>query len=261
MKKVLIGLVVVVVALGGVFYYLASNLDSILKQVIETQGSSTLGTAVRVDSVAVDLRGGTATINGFSVANPEGFSDEDMMRFDELHVSLDLASIGSDVIRINTIRSTNPYMRFELQGTRSNIQAIRDRFPPASSEPPAEPSGPAQVLALDDLTINGIQGTLQSDQLPRAVDVNFGNIQVTDVEGTPDVLAQQIARSVMTQLARNARDALESVASGAIEAELQNRVDEATESVRNRVDEELQNADPEIQEAAEALRDRLGFGF
>lgn len=259
MKKVLIGLVVVVVALGGVFYYLASNLDSILKQVIESEGSSTLGTEVRVDSVALDLRGGTATINGFTVANPDGFSDADMIRFDELHVALDLASIGSDVIRINTIRSTNPYARFELQGTRSNIQVIRDRFPPASSEPPAESSGPAPVIALDDLTINGIQGTLQSDQLPRAVDVNFGNVQVTNVEGTPDVLAQQIARSIMAQLANNARDALEEVASGAVEAEIRNRVNEATEDVRNRVDEELQNADPEIREAAEALRDRLGF--
>jgi hypothetical protein len=259
MKKVLIGLVVIVVALGGVFYYLASNLDGILKQVIETQGSSALGTDVRVDSVAVDLRGGTATINGFRVANPDGFSDADMMRFDELHVALDLASISSDVLRINTIRSTNPYMRFELQGTRSNIQAIRDRFPPSAAEEPAQPTGPEPVIALDDLTINGIQGTLQSDQLPRPVDVSFGSIQVTNVEGTPEVLAQQIARSIMSQLANNARDALESVASGAIEAELENRVNEATDSVRNRINEELQDADPEIQQAAEALQNRLGF--
>ena len=243
MKKVLIGLVVVVVALGGVFYYLASNLDSILERVIESEGSSALGTEVQVDSVAVDLRGGTATINGFSVANPDGFSNEDMMRFDELHVALDLASLRSDVIRINTIRSTNPYVRFELQGTRSNIQAIRDRFPP-SSEPPAESTGPAPVIALDDLTINGIQGTLQSDQLPRAVEVNFGNVQVTNVEGTPDVLAQQISRAVLAQLANNARAALERVASGAVEAEIRDRVNEATEDVR---------------EAAEALGNSLGI--
>ena len=243
MKKILIGLVVVVVALGGVFYYLASNLDSILERVIESEGSSALGTEVQVDSVAVDLRGGTATINGFSVANPDGFSSEDMMRFDELHVALDLASLRSDVIRINTIRSTNPYVRFELQGTRSNIQAIRDRFPP-SSEPPAESTGPAPVIALDDLTINGIQGTLQSDQLPRAVEVNFGNVQVTNVEGTPDVLAQQISRAVLAQLANNARAALERVASGAVEAEIRDRVNEATEEVR---------------EAAEALGNSLGI--
>lgn len=243
MKKILIGLVVVVVALGGVFYYLASNLDSILERVIESEGSSALGTEVQVDSVAVDLRGGTATINGFSVANPDGFSSEDMMRFDELHVALDLASLRSDVIRINTIRSTNPYVRFELQGTRSNIQAIRDRFPP-SSEPPAESTGPAPVIALDDLTINGIQGTLQSDQLPRAVEVNFGNVQVTNVEGTPDVLAQQISRAVLAQLANNARAALERVASGAVEAEIRDRVNEATEDVR---------------EAAEALGNSLGI--
>jgi gas vesicle protein len=63
----------------------------------------------------------------------------------------------------------------------------------------------------------------------------------------------------MSQLANNARDALESVASGAIEAELENRVNEATDSVRNRINEELQDADPEIQQAAEALQNRLGF--
>lgn len=100
------------------------------------------------------------------------------------------------------------------------------------------------MIALDDLTINGIQGTLQSDQLPRAVEVNFGNVQVTNVEGTPDVLAQQISRAVLAQLANNARAALERVASGAVEAEVRDRVNEATEEVR---------------EAAEALGNSLGI--
>jgi len=238
MKKPFFILSLLLVLGGAGVVYLATNMDSIAKRAIESAGSNALGTAVRVSSVSINLADGSATLSGFTIANPSGFSNQDMMRFDELRVAIDIRSLNSDVIRINSINSTNPYVFFEMRGGRSNMDAIRERFPP--QEAPAEPAaGP--VIAINEIVINGIQGAVHADPMPRPVNVNLGNVSIPPVQGTPEVLARQIARPLLTQLARNATAALGQVAAEALEAELRERAGDA------------------VEDAARSLRERLGL--
>mgnify|MGYP005813988131 FL=1 len=252
MKKLLVGLLALAVIIGAGMMLLVSNLDSIVKRAVESAGTDALGTPVRLESVAIDLRAGTASLYGFSVANPPGYSDQDMIRVDELSVAIDIASLNSDVIRITSIRSVNPYVLYELQGTRGNLNAIMDQFPPAAET--QEPAGPLPVIAIDEISVNGIQGSLQSAQVSRAVDINLGNVLVTGVQGTPDELATQISRPLIAQLARNAAAALSSaIASGALEGELQQRASEAVDDLRSEAADQLEQA----EDAVRSLRDRL----
>lgn len=248
MKKVLIGLLVVVLLLGAGAYYLITNLDSIVERTIENAGTDALGTDVRVDSVAIDLREGTAILYGFSVANPEGFSNEDMIRYDELRLAIDLGSLRSDVIRINSITTVNPYVLYELQGSTSNLDTVRARFP---SDPDPQPSGPDPVVAIEEVSITGIQGTLRSNLIPTDINVDLGDISLPSAQGTPGELAQQLARPLLSQLARNAAAALASApidqlrdGAGAAAGELQEQLESAEEAARS---------------AAEELRNRLGL--
>jgi len=91
LKKILISLGVLVVLLGGGVFYLLSNLDEIVRTAIEDYGSEAVGSQVSVGAVEISLREGSASIFNFSIANPPGFSDEDMLRFAELSVALDWA--------------------------------------------------------------------------------------------------------------------------------------------------------------------------
>jgi hypothetical protein len=245
MKKLFLILSLLVVMVGAGAVYLLTNLDSIAKRAIESAGSNALGTAVRVESVSIDLIGGSATLSGFTVANPAGFSSQDMIKFDELRVAIDTRSLNADVIRINSIASVNPYVLFEMSGGRSNFDAIRERFPP--QEPLAE-SVEGPVIAINEIVINGIQGAVLAEPMPRAVNVNLGNVSIPSVEGTPEVLARQIARPLLTQLARNATAALGQVTAEALESELMNRADDAVEELRS-----------QTEEAARNLRERLGL--
>lgn len=257
MKKLVIGIVVLLALVFGLGVYLVTHLDGIAKRAIETAGSDALGTAVRVDAVAIDLTGGTATLSGFTVANPAGFSRQDMIRFDELRVAIDIASLSDDTIRITSISSVNPYLLYEMQGTRSNVDAVRERFPPA--ETPDEPTGAPLRLAIDEVRIDGIQGALQADQLPRTVRVELGDIRLPPAEGTPEEIARQLARPLLNQLASNASAAMTRALAGAVEDELRDRAGAAAEEVRNRLEEELQQSDQRVQDAANQLRDRLGL--
>ena len=132
MKKLFyIFLVLLVLAISAVIL-LVNNLDSLVRRAIEVAGTNALGTEVNVGSVELDLAGGSATLRDLSIANPSGFSNQDMVRFDELQMAIDLGSLNSEVVRIQSVRSVNPYLHYELQGTRSNVDALRERFPPAA---------------------------------------------------------------------------------------------------------------------------------
>lgn len=263
MKKLLVTLGIIVLLAGAGLTWVLLNLDSLAKQVIQTAGTRAMGTQVTVDAVDIDLMNGNAGISDFRVANPEGYSDQDMIRFDALNVDIELGSIGSEMIRINNVRSTNPYVLYELQGTRANLDVVRDHLAsgePEDTEPPPE-AARELMLSIGEIAIEGIQGRLQADRLPRSVDVNLGTIVLRDMEGTPTDIARQIARPLITQVSRNAASALATATSEMLEDELGERAEQAAEELReqaeSRLEDTRQQADDTIRESAEEVGNRL----
>lgn len=232
MKKVLIGLVVVVLLVigGGVYVYM--NLDNLVKNAIESAGTRALGTEVSVDSVALDLPAGTASINGFRIANPQGFSDGDMLRFDELSVSLDVQNLGADSIHVFSVVSRSPFILYESRDGSTNVDAIAARFD--SGEPAVEADNPAaqRKVRVDSIEIEDIRGTLMSDRLPNALEVDLGDIRLQNLEGTPADLASQAMTPILAQLGRRAAEALlRNLDNGVIQETLDNVSEQAGEAL------------------------------
>lgn len=209
MKKVLIGLVVVLVLIGGGVFLLFSNLDKIVENGIETAGTSTIGSRVEVGSVALDLVGGTASIYDFSIANPAGFTNAEMVKFDELSVSLNLANTNPQNIHINSVLARSPHMLHEAADGMSNIDTVSARFESDEQvEEPQSADSAAINLVIDSIVIEDIQGTLLSDRLPNPVEVSLGDIQLSNLSGTPEELAKQIMGPVTAQIGAAAARAL-----------------------------------------------------
>ncbi|TNE36601.1 MAG: hypothetical protein EP347_10695, partial [Alphaproteobacteria bacterium] len=72
-KKIAIGVGVFVVLIAAGVFFLTSNLDGLVKNLVEKYGSEATGTKVALGSVAIDLTGGAVTLGELSVANPAGF--------------------------------------------------------------------------------------------------------------------------------------------------------------------------------------------
>ena len=206
MKKVLIGLVVVLVLIGGGVFLLFSNLDKIVETSIETAGTNTLGSQVEVGSVAMDLIGGTASIYDFSIANPAGFSNAEMVSFDELTVSINLQNTNSENIHINSVVARSPHVLYESTDGNANMDVVSARF---ANEEGAESADANQIiLVIDSILIEDIQGTLLSDKLPNPVEVSLGDVNLNNLEGTPEQLAEQIMGPVTAQVGAAAAQAL-----------------------------------------------------
>ena len=127
MKKFWLGAVAVLVlaGIGGVFYFL-SNLNSIIAQVIEEEGSHVVATDVTVSGVDISLRDGRGTIAGLSIASPDGFDTRHAFTLGEITVDIDLDSVREDPIVIDEIRVQAPVVNAEfLQTGSSNIGELQ----------------------------------------------------------------------------------------------------------------------------------------
>ncbi len=246
MKKVLIGLVVFIVVLAGGVLLVFSNLNGFVKTAIETAGTNSVGSQVQVESVEINLSDGTASIFGFSIANPQGFSNATMVSFEELSVSIDVESITSDVIRINSIIARNPFVLYESADGSSNVDTVSARFEGDDSTQEVDDSAEGPVIAIESILIESIQASLVADLLPNTLDVNLGDIALMNLMGTPDEIAEQIMGPVTTQLS-----------SAAASVVVQAVADLLTDGI-GALGDQLGNVGGELEEVGSELLDSVG---
>jgi len=133
---IILAIVIVVVAAA---IYVFTNLDSIIKTAVEEVGTEVTQTKVSLNDVEVSLTEGSGALRGFSLANPQGFSDNNAMQFNEVSVALDLATVQSDPIVIKEIVIDAPKVVYEFGQGGSNIDTIKDNV--AKSAPSDEGGG------------------------------------------------------------------------------------------------------------------------
>ncbi len=242
MKKILIGLAVVVLlaVVGG--YFVFSNLGGIIKAAVEDYGSEATQAKVSLDSVDLDVTSGKAGLNGFIVGNPSGFETESAFKLGTIAVQVDPASISSDTILINSVMITNPKVTYELFKGNANIDAIQKnvdtyarKFGAGGS--PSSSGGEEKKVIIEKLTITGGEVAVSADFLGgKEMGSKLPTITLTDIGkdsggATPAEVIQKVVDSMTTGvtsaigtldldgLAKGATDqakkALEGVTSGA----------------------------------------------
>ena len=205
-KKIIIGVCIVVVIIVGIVIFTLSNLDSIVKSVIESAGTKATGTQVTVKGVKISLSKGEAKIKGLKISNPEGFSDNPMISFGEITAQIDYKT-GS----VKNINIGNPSFLLEQKGTKTNFgvmqQYMSDKSSKektdekAKSDETTEPSKEDdKIYQIDSFSINDAQIKVTSLDAGQSAEVKSGKIQFTDLKGTPDEICQQIISQIIKQI-------------------------------------------------------------
>ena len=143
MKKLFIFLAVVIVVVGGVFWFISSDqLNALIKEQIEIQGKKFTEQTVTVEKVEMQILQGAGTINGIVVNNPQGYSTTPLFSLNEITLDINLESLpkvkegGPIVLDAIVINSPEALVEFGKNGG-SNIQDVLDavnRNIPKSSE-------------------------------------------------------------------------------------------------------------------------------
>ncbi|WNK01418.1 hypothetical protein L2D14_08280 [Thalassospiraceae bacterium LMO-JJ14] len=162
MKKVFIGVGVVVVLLvaGGIYLY--SNLGGIIKSAVETYGSEATKAEVTLNSVDLDATSGKAALNKLSVGNPSGFKTPSAFELGAIAVQIDTSTLNSDPIVINSVLIDGPKITYELANGGSNIDAIKanvdayaKKIGGGDSSASSSSEGEGPKIIIEKLTITG----------------------------------------------------------------------------------------------------------
>ncbi len=264
MKKLFMFLLLVVVLLGGAAYWLMGNLDDIVHEQIEVQGSQLLGVPVAVDQVTLRLMDGFGEIKGFTVANPQGFSPANLMGFAAVRLDIDTEKLSTNPLIIEEITIDGVSALYELNAqAQGNINALLDQLKrnapksSTSSEPAAEESTGGdsdlrlivkQVVVKDTqlkLDLTGIGQKTYDETLPTFTASNIGG-----QSGLPPAeLGAKIAEAMLDNLVDAAADKQK-------EKLKQKAIDTAKEKLEEKLDDKLKG-----NEKLKGLMQKFGHDF
>jgi len=257
MKKIILIIVLLVIAaIGGGIYYVLTNLDSLVKQAIETYGSEATHTAVRVNKVNIQLKQASASITGLTVANPAGFSTPNAFSLGQIATRLNVSKMSKDHIVIDEVLIKAPEVFYEMNAEKkANLNMLKDNLGSgagkAAPAKPASKSGAQPILTIHKFVF--ADAALHARLVPlkdKKIDLKIPSFQLVNLSGTPE----QISRQVMNQFIDRARD---EIRRKGIDAEL----DKAKAQLKEKADAEKaklkQKADTRIDEEKAKAEDKL----
>lgn len=243
---VLLGLLVILTA--GVLVYLATNLNSIVKNMVETEGPKLTQTAVTLGGVDIEPRKGRGELTNLVIANPPQFTSPEAVTAEQLILRLEPRSIMGDVVIINEIVIDGVTVTAEQKGLTTNLQTLLKSIQEAVARDDAAPEEESDLrLMVEEIRFANSKLNLISEDYGSRV-VDLAELRLNDIGDkerglTPAELGKAIAEPVIRQARAAAEDHLKEMARGKAEDRLK---EEAQKRLGDDAEDRLKN-----------LRDRL----
>jgi len=187
-------LILIIVALGVLWW----RLDAVAASAVERGGSYALQVETAVESVHLSLLGGSATVNGLRVSNPEGFDAEHFLQAGRIHTEVRTRTLLSDVVVVPLIELNDLEVMIEQREGKSNAKVILENVQGSAEKPEERPGD--KKYKVEKLVIDGIKGEVQV--LPIGGSLSTIPIDITEpivLENVTPDNAQGLAMSELMQ--------------------------------------------------------------
>jgi len=205
MKKIIAGVVILLVVLALVVAGAALFLDSAVKKGVETFGPKVAKVEVKLDSVRISLLSGNGALKGLLVGNPPGFDSPSAIKAGEISLEVQPGSVLSDKIVVRSVRVLGPEVTMHgLKGDNlkkivENIQASTGGGATAPKEP-AKSDAPTKKIQVDDLLIKDGKVALVLPLVGNAT-VALPEIHLTGLgQGTNGITAAELSDLVLKRI-------------------------------------------------------------
>lgn len=218
MKKILIVLaILVVLVIGSVVGLVAfglSQINTIAKETIQRGGTYATGVTTTVDTVDIKLFDGTFAMNGFQLANPDGFDTPHFFLMGGTNVNVNTGSITEDVIQVPSVTLQGIDVILDKGNDPSNYNYVLNnlkRFESGETPDAAPENQGGPKIAVDSLVLDGIDIRVANvpglSMVAGDVAITIPRIELQDVgkEGalSPAELINLIVKTVMTAAIEN----------------------------------------------------------
>lgn len=125
-KKIFLGLIAIVIIAIAVAW---CSFEAIVKKAVNKIGSQVVGTEVVLKSFNLSPFAGSASIGGFTIANPKNYKSPYLLSLGGVSVKLDVKSLFSNTIIINDITVNKPVITYEMLSlTQNNIKQLQENI-------------------------------------------------------------------------------------------------------------------------------------
>jgi hypothetical protein len=240
MKKILLGLIVVVVlAVAGVAWWLYKERDSLIADAIRTYGPQILGVSVKLGGVKTDVANQSAALHGLVIGNPPGFQTPHALSLGAVSLKLDIASLTRDVILIKEISIVKPDVTYEHKSGGSNLDVIQRNVEKNIAEKTAalgvgkdnnaKDKAPGKKFIIEHVYIKDAKANVSADILQgKTLSVPIADLHLTDIgKKTNGATAGEAAKQIVTAITANVTKA----ANSAIGIDVESLKKKGTEAV------------------------------
>ena len=214
LKKLVILFIGLIAIIGVGLFVLVINLDSFIAGGIEKFGTAATGTGVTIEDVSVSIFSGNLSLDGLEVKNPEGFVNPHAFKFEKFAVDIDLASLGTDTIVINSIIIKDIRIAYELSTGGSNLDRIQKNVEKytgadkkstesAPTEDPAKTEGdeaPQKNIIIKKFIIDGGEIAVASPMLGTGINVPMAKFEMNDIGTGGKSSAAEVFNQIFDEL-------------------------------------------------------------
>lgn len=202
--KIFLGLVLLVVLVGVLAFVF---LGTIVKTGVEKVGPMVTKVPVKLESANISVFGGSGSLKGFVVGNPEGFKTPQAIKVGQVSLAIAPGSLLSEKKHVRSIIVESPEITYETDLKGSNIGKILDNVSGAASQDEKAPSKEQQTtktkLQVDEVVITGAKVSVAASMLGSAT-LPLPEIRLKDLgtgpEGiTPAELSKKILSAVLNE--------------------------------------------------------------
>ncbi|MGH1486995.1 MAG: hypothetical protein ACRBCI_12325 [Cellvibrionaceae bacterium] len=250
--KIIIGIVVTLIIIVAIVFGVGlSQLNSIVERVIEEVGTDTLKTSVNVSAVDITLTEGKGVINGLSVNNPQGYSNNKLLSVGDVGLQIDIESLTNNVKVIKQVYVKGVKLRAEQKNlTDTNIQALIDNLKSQSSNTSGaskSKSGDDVLLMIEKLQFGESEIALETEKyggktikLPGYTQTNIGSKS----KGlTPDQVSQVIMKSLLDRVKKSVKNELKKIAKDEVKEKIGKEKDKLKDKLKEKVGDKISSDD------------------
>jgi hypothetical protein len=265
-KTIFIIIILLLIVIAGAVFYVLNNLDALVEAAIEEFGSDAVNTSVQVEEVEISLTEGAATINGLTIANPDGFSLPQAFSLGEVTLDINLEKTQQELIAIDAINVAAAKVFYEVNAERKgSLNMLKDNLGMSAGastglsvdDKPSKDSAGAPIR-LDISRFEFKDASLHAKVVPlkdKTYDLMLPTLVLTDLSGTPEQISRQVLDKLIDHAKKEIREQGLDKELAVLKAKAQQRVDEEKAKLEQQADDRV---DQEKQKAQDKLNNLLG---
>jgi hypothetical protein len=252
MKRILVGLLILIFLVAGLGYF---QLNNIVKKGVNDYAPDLLKVDVNLDGVNLSPLSGDVSFSGFTIGQPKGFGDGPLASLNAFDMKLETGTLLSNHIIIDSIVIDSPALDVRIQDGQNNFEALQKGMDLPAEDPDATES--EITLTIRKLEVRTPKVSLQNDGLLKIDEtINLASFSLKDLGTDEQGLApSEIARHVMDTLQPQISKALIELGAGKA---IKNLADDAKKKLGKSVEGILEKAAEKTGGSSDSLKEKAG---